>query len=237
MALFGLREPMGPFSDPQTAPMQNIVPSQPSEPFVFGRGGQRISQDDIALRRRVAAQQMAGATDTSPVGHWTAGLARALGGLTGGLEMRRLDRASAENQEATSAAIAAALAPGGTLEGGGDPIAALLANPETQGLGAQLLKARTPKEPDISIQRANNGDIMGIDTATGRVVYTMADPNPKPVIDWQRSVDPLTGEVTLTPFGPNGPMGGVSGAPDTLPPDFDFGEGGGVGNGTGGFPR
>jgi hypothetical protein len=129
--------------------MQNIVPQQPAGAFIFGRGGQRISQDDIAMRRRLAAQQMAGATDTSPVGHWSQGLARALGGVTGALQMRRADKDAAANQEALQAQIVAALSGEGGSPEGGDPIAALLANPETQAIGAQILKGRQAPPQDV----------------------------------------------------------------------------------------
>jgi hypothetical protein len=117
-------------------------------PFIFGRGGRRISQDDLSMRRRLAAQQMAGATDTSPVGHWTQGLARALGGVTGAIQMKQADKAAEEARMGQQADIAA------LLSGGGDDavMAAALSDPATAPVAMALLEARTPKpraDPEI----------------------------------------------------------------------------------------
>lgn len=65
-------------------------------PFVWGRGGSRLTPDQIArLREQEAAQT--GAVDTSPVGHWTQGAARVANALAGVIKSKRLDKAEGEN--------------------------------------------------------------------------------------------------------------------------------------------
>lgn len=90
------------------------------EPFVFGRGGKRMSVDDIELKRRIAAQEMADAGSGAPVQHWLQGLNRSLGAVTGGLRMRGANRADeqrkAEAKATTDAEIAALLANSGDKE-------------------------------------------------------------------------------------------------------------------------
>src|SRR3546814_20801155 len=52
---------------------------QTAQPFTWGQGGQRLTPEDIALQRRLAAQQMQQGADFSPIGHWSQGLAREIG--------------------------------------------------------------------------------------------------------------------------------------------------------------
>lgn len=89
-------------------------------------GGMSAAQ--IALARQMAARQMAQASDTSPVGHWTAALARALGGLSGG--MREAQAAQAEQGQ--RAALVQALSGAAGSMGVPPQMAPVLAqNPET----------------------------------------------------------------------------------------------------------
>lgn len=88
-------------------------PREPSDPFVWGAGGARMRPEDIARQREMAAQmQMAGA-DTSPVGHWTQGLARVAQALSGHVREKQANKA-AEGLSARDAAIAEALLGGGS---------------------------------------------------------------------------------------------------------------------------
>ena len=87
----------GGYATPPYAP-----PQQRAEPFVWGQGGARLGPDMIAQRSRTAQGLMAGGMDTSPVGHWTQGLARVAQALIGRQEQRKLDRASAANTDARS---------------------------------------------------------------------------------------------------------------------------------------
>src|SRR3546814_8379412 len=69
---------------------------QTAQPFTWGQGGQRLTPEDIALQRRLAAQQMQQGADFSPIGHWSQGLARVAQGLFGGIRERRADKRSEE---------------------------------------------------------------------------------------------------------------------------------------------
>src|SRR3546814_7656957 len=56
---------------------------QTAQAFTWGQGGQRLTPEDIALQRRLAAQQMQQGADFSPIGYWSQGLARVAQGLFG----------------------------------------------------------------------------------------------------------------------------------------------------------
>ena len=89
---------------------------------------------------------------------------------------------------------------------------------------AQQDYARANPQPrDPYRWRANNGDLMELGgDGSPRVAYQ--DPTDK--INWIQVRDPATGAISIVPMGPNGMMGGASGGPpDTLPADFDFGDG------------
>lgn len=124
--LFGLGPPPGSAIMPGDQPM-------PQQPFLWGRGGRRMSPDDVDLQRRLAAQEMAEASSVAPVGHWTQGLARALGGLTGGMKMRRADKAEAQQRERSDAVTEALLA-----NPDRETVLAALANPDL-GAGGQTV--------------------------------------------------------------------------------------------------
>src|SRR3546814_10123558 len=81
---------------------------QTAQPFTWGQGGQRLTPEDIALQRRLAAQQMQQGADFSPIGHWSQGLARVAQGLFGGVRERRADQAL-EAKAAESNAVLKAL--------------------------------------------------------------------------------------------------------------------------------
>src|SRR5690606_41184503 len=80
--------------------LMTVAPLPGQQPFLWGRGGKRMSMDDIALRRRLAAQQMAQGSDYSPVGHWTQGLAGVANGLACSVDIGRGDRAEAAQRAA-----------------------------------------------------------------------------------------------------------------------------------------
>lgn len=121
--------------------------NKPTVPFLWGRGGQRLSPDAIDMQRRLAAQQMAAGSDFSPLGHWTQGLARVANSVVGGIQMNRADRAAEERQAAQEQSIAALLADYDPASGEPDPVVAALADPELRQLGMSVLEARNPKAP------------------------------------------------------------------------------------------
>lgn len=225
---------------PRTPGFGEIQPGamQPMQeaPFVWGQGGTRMTAEDIARARALAEQQMMTGADFSPVGHWTQGLARVAQGIVGGLGARKADRA-AEANAAESASIAQMLMGGG--EGGapsGDVVAQALLNPnldpQTRDYAKMLFQQQNTGPIEPVIQRANNGDIIGLNPMTGEEIFRNADPNPKPVLNWITATNP-DGTKTLMSIGPGGPVG------QALPTEPVGGltpiEGGSVGNGTGNF--
>lgn len=195
-------------------------------PFFWGRGGSRMAPEDIALRRRLGAQQMQQGADYSPIASPWQGLARVANGITGGLQMRSANRAEDEARTAQQSVIEGLLAPYDPASGAPDPVAVALADPSLRQLGMSVLQSRTPAPVEPSIQRRNDGSIVGINPTTGEIMFEQADPNPKPVLDWLEVALP-GGQKKLIPVGPNGPItGDAAQPPATLPPDFDFGEGG-----------
>lgn len=142
---------LGPFNLPQSPfdmrPLDYSTPgigdgvSQPAAPFVWGQGGARLSPEQIAREQDVAAALLASGSDTSPVGHWTQGLARSLNGLMGGIRQNRANkREEAANADRT-AMIAQMLGPDNADLAGavssGDRVLA--------GLAGDVLERRNPK--------------------------------------------------------------------------------------------
>lgn len=80
-----------------------------AEPFVWGSRGRRMTPQDIARERDIAASLME--PDYSPVSSPWQGLARVAGNVTGALRDREADRASQANAD-YSAQIAASLSGG-----------------------------------------------------------------------------------------------------------------------------
>lgn len=98
---------MGTVAQPMQAPAQDVA-----DPFVWGSGGRRMSPEDIAAEREIAATLMQNGMDFSPVGHWTQGLARVGQSLVGALQSSHADKA-AEANKAYEDQIAQALLGGG----------------------------------------------------------------------------------------------------------------------------
>lgn len=69
---------------------------QPAGPaFTWGKGGRRMTPEDIARERALAARQMQ--SDYSPVQHWTQGLGRVADSLLGALRDRNAQKAADAN--------------------------------------------------------------------------------------------------------------------------------------------
>lgn len=194
------------------------------KPFFWGAGGRRMSADDLAFEKRLAAQQMATGADFRPVASPWQGLARVANGALGGLRMDRAENAEQERADA-QAAILDALMTGAQTEGGGDPVTAAMLDPELRDFGMKVWEARQPQPAEPVLRQQNDGSYIGINPATGEVMFDIADPNPKPALDWM-SVKNADGTTTLIPVGVDGPITGASssGPPATLPPDFNFDE-------------
>lgn len=83
-----------------------------AEPFVYGAGGRRMTPEDITRERRIAASLMG--VDASPVQHWSQGLARVMGNVTGALRERKADKASQQNADYSAQIAQSLLNPSGT---------------------------------------------------------------------------------------------------------------------------
>jgi hypothetical protein len=206
-----------------------------SEPFTWGAGGQRVSPEQLALQQQMAQQQMAAGTDYSPVGHWTQGLARASQGVLGGLAMRDARKDAAANAQQGDM-IAQALMGGG----GDDVVAAALMDPNTPKAVRDFaeMKYRTanraPPQPG-EFERALEASGVAPGTPAWQAAMVKRTAN---MLDPMASVPLPGGQVYLGPrsglaeiMGGGDPASTVPGGappPPTLPPDFDFDEGGPV---------
>ena len=70
-------------------------PQATGSPFTWGKAGRRMTAEDIARERALAARQMQ--SDYSPVQHWTQGLGRVADNVLGALRDRDAQRAAATN--------------------------------------------------------------------------------------------------------------------------------------------
>lgn len=64
--------------------------------FVWGKGGAKLTPDQIERERQIADALIKQGVDFSPVGHWTQGAARMANALVGNLRQGRADRAQSE---------------------------------------------------------------------------------------------------------------------------------------------
>ena len=71
------------------------------ESFIWGAQGKKMSPEEVARQRAVAALLTEGAVDTSPVGHWSAGAARLVNAFSG---VRKERQASAAEEQGRSGA-------------------------------------------------------------------------------------------------------------------------------------
>ena len=67
----------------------------PEQPFIWGQGGRRMTPEDIARERALAARQMQ--SDYSPVQHWSQGLGRVADNVLGALRDRKAQKAADAN--------------------------------------------------------------------------------------------------------------------------------------------
>lgn len=236
MAMTQFARPKGQFGIPENiATPSTFWEPQPDEPFVWGKGGARLTPEQVAAQQAIAQQMMQ--SDYSPVGSVWEGLGRVTDNVTGALKNRKLEKDALSANEGRTAQIAALL--GGTNAdlapaiGGSDSVVSALAG--------DLLKARMPKQGAPHYWETNDGSLAVVGP-NGKPQVLYQDPTPK--INWIQA-DNGDGTKSLIPVGPNGPLGAkggdpVSGAqagqpPATLPPDFDFG--GPTQPASGGFPR
>ncbi|MGN7962188.1 hypothetical protein [Brucella sp. 22210] len=100
------------------------------QPFVWGANGGRMTPEEIARQREIAASLLG--VDTSPVGHWTQGAARMANALVGRVRESRADAASQQNAADSKARIASLLT--GLGGGAGFPEAVATGASPTSGV-------------------------------------------------------------------------------------------------------
>lgn len=80
--------------------MVNPIAQALTQPFIWSRGGAALTPEQVAREREVAEALMAGAIDTSPVGHWLQGAARMANAAVGNIRKGRADAAEKSGKEA-----------------------------------------------------------------------------------------------------------------------------------------
>lgn len=134
----------------------------PMEAFVWGRGGAKMTPEQIAREREIAASLTA--VDTSPVGHWTQGLARVANAAAGAYRGYQANKAEKANASASGDLIARMLsggnsdfpaAPGG---GGSFPAAPGSGGSAATGLG----DPNGYRNAIASVESAGSGDYSAV---------------------------------------------------------------------------
>lgn len=110
------------------------------EAFTWGSAGQKLTPEQIAREREIAA--LLGQVDTSPVGDWTQGAARMANSFVGNLREGRANRAEQDNATYNQDIVQSLLGSmGGGVTGGyagGNPVASALAGGSLGGVTAPM---------------------------------------------------------------------------------------------------
>lgn len=88
-------------------------------PFQWGRGGRRMTPEQIAREREIAQAMMQ--SDYSPVQHWSQGLGRVADGLLGGMRDRDARKAEQANMQYSDEILQSLMNPGGVPSASGAP--------------------------------------------------------------------------------------------------------------------
>lgn len=157
--------------------MQTV--SAPAEPFVWGKGGRRMTPEQIAQEQQIAQALMQ--PDFSPVGHWTQGLGRVAQAALGNLREGRADRAGEANAAETASIAQLLMNPTGASATGGTPRFPVSPGGEVPAPGGN---------PAIA-QAATN---QYIDPSVRKMAMTLMKPK-EPIEIAGKLVDPVTMKV------------------------------------------
>lgn len=136
----------------------------PTQAFQWGANGARMTPEDIAAQKKVAAAMMEKGADYSPVRSAWQGVARAAQGVLGGYQDGEASKAAAANAADNKAMIAALL-------GGGGMTAAAPAAPSVATAGtvpASLSAAPVARAPDTTGKIYSNDEPSPLDAPTGQ---------------------------------------------------------------------
>lgn len=117
-------------------------------PFVWGRGGAALTPEQLARIREAEAAKLAGGIDTSPVGHWTQGLARVADAAAGAFRRGQLESAQSENDSYNADVVRGLLG----LGSGGASSAEAAADLPMPGAASEM-SSTSPAPVDISGDR------------------------------------------------------------------------------------
>ena len=124
-------------------------------PFFVGKGGRKLTPEDVDRERELVALARSKMGDTSPVGHWTQGATRVVDALGAVLREKRTNKAEAAGLAGADERIAAILAGQGGGFGGGYTAS-------TSGGGSAPSGSWTPAAPgpspvDVATQGVTGG--------------------------------------------------------------------------------
>ena len=133
------------------------------QPFVWGEGGQALTPEQVAARRKLAEAARGRMGDTSPVAHWSQGATRVVDALGGVLNERRADKAeaaglaSADDYIASNPVLASLIGGGSPMSPMSAPVAGPVAGPN-QGIANDTMAAigqpaRAPASADAAMIR------------------------------------------------------------------------------------
>lgn len=220
--------PQSPFDRPAA-----YAPNQPSPNFVWGQGGARLTPEQVLAEQELANARMR--ADFSPVGSVWEGLGRVADNWLGAVDSRRIDKEQAANAERSNGVLQALMgapdqatlisaAADPYLDSGARGVATLL-------LKNSMRKAQQPNDFERLLLGA------GIQPGTPQWAEanrqraeSLYDPTVNANVGGRDFFGPRS--LLLNNLGGGGdPTSGVTpGAtpnpPATLPPDFDFGNGG-----------
>lgn len=231
--LFGLGQPSPPQGD-----LVQPGAAVPPQAFQWGAGGGRLTPEDIAMRRKMAMQNIAEGSSYAPVAHWTQGLARVAQALVGGMENRKLDKAAQQNATAEQQ-ILASLTGGGAGASNDQAMIGAMSSPylSEDAKGALKLQYQTthraaPQPSEFERTLLATGVRPGTPQwtrANQARLQNYTDPTINvPLPGGRVYVGPRSQLPTYAGGGDptsTAPVGGAQ-PPATLPPDFNFDAGG-----------
>lgn len=218
-------------------------PQEPQAPFQWGQGGRRMTPDDIARERELAARMTQ--TNYSPIYSPWQGLARVSENLLGAMRERKADKAAERNADYGQQIIQSLLNPGGSPSASGAPggsppspganiaqLSAIVADPYVPPQVAALAKsqldmANFERKQQLQTQYGEQPEIVRLaniarDPTQPTEVRAAAEGRIKAMNDPEIVIPGLPGGTYV---GPRSGVGMAFGqapddAPDTLPPDF-----------------